>query len=147
MNRCLGAMLVVLAAASARAAVVARVAVEARIVSARSQTFTVTLAPAMIERKLALSLAARLDSPTLGGSTFSMQIAVNGKPVELGRLLNKPLETEMLNGLKLDWFGTGAWRVVYSPDYQAGNREDNPNCLVGGHAYEFTLDLDRKSVV
>jgi hypothetical protein len=134
-------MLVVLAAASARAAVVARVAVEARIVSARSQTFTVTLAPAMIERKLALSLAARLDSPTLGGSTFSMQIAVNGKPVELGRLLNKPLETEMLNGLKLDWFGTGAWRVVYSPDYQAGNREDNPNCLVGGHAYEFTLDL------
>jgi hypothetical protein len=123
------------------AATVAPIVAEARIEPGKSQAFTVNLTPEMLQRRLALSLLARLDSPTLGGSTYSMQVRVNGKPVEIPALLNKPEETEMMSGLKLDWFGSGSWRVAYSPDYEACNRDDNPACLIGGHAYDFVLDM------
>lgn len=141
MRTCLVLLLALPTALAAHAAVITPVASEARIAPTTSQTFTVTLTPEMLHHKLALSLLARLDSPTLGGSTSAMQISINGKPVDISRLLNKPVETEMLSGLKLDWFVSGAWRVAYSPDYEACNREDNQACLIGGHAYDFVLDL------
>ncbi|MEN6644364.1 MAG: hypothetical protein ABFE08_18135 [Armatimonadia bacterium] len=117
------------------------IAPSARIEPTKPQSFTVTLTPEMLQRKLALSLLARLDSPGLGGSTYSMQVRVNGKAVDFARLLNKLLETEMLSGLQLSWYGQGAWRVAYSPDYEAANRADHPACLVGGHAYDFVLQV------
>ena len=113
----------------------------ARIEPGQAQAFTISVPAEALQQKLALSLLARLDSPGLGGSTFSMGITVNGKAVERKRLLNKPPETEMLSGLKLDWFGQEGWRVCYSPDYEGANREDRPACLVGGHAYDFVLDV------
>jgi len=117
------------------------IAPEARIEPGQAQTFTLSVSAEALQQKLALSLLARLDSPGLGGSTFAMGITVNGKAVERKRLLNKPPETEMLSGLKLDWFGQGGWRVCYSPDYERANREDHSACLVGGHAYDFVLDV------
>jgi len=48
----------------------------------------------------------------------------------------------MLSGLYLPWFGQMAFRVCYSPDYEAANRDDHSACLVGGHAYDFVLDLE-----
>ena len=145
MNRYLRALLLILAAAlpalPAHAAVIVPITRDARMAPNNAQTFTVTVTPEMLQRKLALSFLARLDSQSLIGSTFSMQIKVNGTPVETRCLLNKPPETEMLDGLELDWFGNNRWRVVYSPDYEACNRDDKPACLVGGHAYDFVLDL------
>ena len=117
------------------------VAPEARLEPSTSQTFTVELAADALARPLALSLLARLESPNLGGSTFAMRVWVNGTALEASHLLNKPLETEMLSGLQLDWFGGTGWRVCYSPDYESANRTDHPACLVGGHAYDFVLAL------
>lgn len=117
------------------------VAAELRLEPGKAQTLTFTVPAGAQGARLALSLLARLDSPTLGGSTYSMEVTVNGTPVEADRLLNKPLDTEMLSGLRLDWFGGEGWRVAYSPDYEACNRTDQPACLVGGHAYDFVFDL------
>jgi len=133
--------LIALCAFAAHAAPPIPIASEARIEPNASQTFTVTVPAADLPGKLALSLLPRLEKPGLGGSTFAMQIMLNGKPLERARLLNKLPETEMLTGLKLDWFGQRGWRVCYSPDYEGANRDDHPACLVGGHAYDFVLDV------
>ncbi len=117
------------------------IAPELRLAPGAAEVLVVELPAELLERRLALSLLARLEHEGLGGSTHVMQIAANGTPITASRLLNKPLETEMLSGLLLDWFGRGAFRVAYSPDYEAANRDDHPACLVGGHAYDFVLDL------
>ena len=117
------------------------IAPDARLEPNTSQTFTVTVPAADLPGKLAISLLARLESPGLGGSTFVMQITLNGQPLERKRLLNKLPETEMLSGLRLDWFGQRGWRVCYSPDYEGADRDDHPACLVGGHAYDFVLEV------
>ncbi|MBU0610365.1 MAG: hypothetical protein KKI08_20960, partial [Armatimonadetes bacterium] len=133
--------LIALCAFVAHAAPPFPIAPDARLEPNTSQTFTVTVPAADLPGKLALSLLARLENTGLGGSTFAMQITLNGKPLERKRLLNKLPETEMLSGLKLDWFGQRGWRVCYSPDYEGANRDDHPACLVGGHAYDFVLDV------
>jgi hypothetical protein len=134
----LGLLVTALAPAAEPLAVVAP---EVRLEPGKSQTLTFNVPEALLGQKPSLAFLARLDSPTLGGSTFSLQVIVNGKTLEGDRLLNKPLDTEMLSGLRLDWYGGLGWRVVYSPDYEACNRDDHPACLVGGHAYDFVLDL------
>jgi hypothetical protein len=135
------AALAVLPAAWGALAVPLSIAATARLEPGASQTFTVTVPADALPGKPALSLLARLDSPGLGGSTFAMQITLNGKLLDVGRLLNKLPDTEMLDGLKLNWFGDKGWRVCYSPDYERANRDDHPACLVGGHAYDFVLDV------
>ncbi len=135
------ALLCILLPAGAGAAPLLPIADEARIESTKSQTFRFAVPPEVVAGKVALSLLARLDSPSLAGSTYSMRLRLNDRPLEIDRLLNKARETEMLDGLALDWFGQSAFRVVYSPDYAAANREDHPACLVGGHAYDFVLDV------
>jgi len=126
---------------SAYAVVITPIAPEATIKPSTSQSFTLSLAPEMLQRKLALSLLARLEYGSLGGSTYSMEISVNGEPLRRPRLLNKALETEMLNGVKLEWYGSGAWRVAYSPDYAMANGTDLSACFVDRHAYDFVFDL------
>lgn len=138
---CLAVVLCAAVATSSLPAQPIALAPELSIAPGESEVLTAELAPELVERRLALSLLARLESEGLGGSTYVMQVTVNGKRVTGSRLLNKPIETEMLSGLKLDWFGQGAFRVAYSPDYEAANRDDHPACLVGGHAYDFVLDL------
>lgn len=133
--------LLLLALLPSQAAVLTPISPGTVLAPGKSQSFAFTVTPELLKQRPALSLLARLQSPSLGGSTYAMQLLVNGEPLELDRLLNKPPETEMRTGLRLDWFGSGAWRVVYAPDFEACNREDNPACLVGGHAYDFVLDL------
>ena len=132
---------VLLGAQAAAAATVTGIAATARLEPTASQTFKFEVPGAFLNSQLALSLLARLEAPDLAGSTYSMRLTLNGKPIEPPRLLNKPLETEMLSGLKLDWFGRNAWRVAYSPDFEAANRADHPACLLGGHAYDFVFEL------
>ena len=95
--------------------------------------------PDLLAQRPALRLLARLDRESLGGSTYAMRLRLNDQPIAGDRLLNKPPETRMLSGQILPWFGQASFRAVYSPDYEAANRDDNPNCLVGGQAYEFVL--------
>ena len=138
MKRILIALTLLLAAVSAHADTLVTIAPEARIEATKSQTFTVNVTPEMLQRKLALSVLARLDSPNLGGSTYVMQITVNGTLLDLRHLLNKQPETEMLGGMKLDWYGQSAWRIVYAPDYESCNGTGNPASELAWSVSDFT---------
>ena len=114
---------------------------KAQIAPGQSQTWEFDVSAELLARQPALSVLARLDTPTLAGSTFAMRVTLNGHLIDVSRLLNKPRDTEMLSGLMLSWYGQQAFRVVYSPDYEMANGDDKPACLVGGHAYDFVLEV------
>ena len=142
----LAATVGLLAGIPASAASLLTITPRTTIAPGQQQTVTFTVPAELLTHKLALSLLARLDAPQMSGSTGALQLVLNGRPLQIERLLNKATDTEMLSGLKLDWFVTGAWRIVYSPDYEAANRDNDQNCLVGGHAYDFVLSSVRLSI-
>lgn len=113
-----------------------------RLAPAEATVVPFDLSPAVQAQRPSLRLLARLDRPALGGSTYTLRLWVNDHPIDLSRLRNKPAETQTLSGLILPWYSGGrGFRVVYSPDYEAANRNDNKFCLVGGKAYEFVFDI------
>ncbi len=107
----------------------------------RTEVVKFTLTAAQLAGRPALRFEARLDHQALAGSTYALRLALNGAALEADRLVNKPAETQMMSGMILAWYGQGAFRIVCSPDYQAANRDDHPACLIGGHAYDFILDV------
>lgn len=90
----------------------------------------------------------RMDSPRTAGSTFVMDLAVNGEPLNAAatrsavRLLNKPLEAIMPDGTHIPWAQGGNWRVVYSPDFTPlGYQGEVGGEMVGVSAYRFVIDI------
>jgi hypothetical protein len=94
-----------------------------------------------------LTLAIRMDSPKCSGSTHSLRLKVNGKPVYAAldrshvRLLNKPLTVKMASGLEVPWAREGDWRVVYAPDFQIVGTEAAGGMRIMDSPYEFVLDV------
>ncbi len=92
------------------------------------------------ETTVLLEITARMDSKGLGGSMYFLDLALNGKHVEaaktrmVGRLTNRPLVSPITPGLSYAWYGSGGWRVLYAPDFEAAKRQDfyvdNPYRLV-----------------
>ncbi len=138
----LAAVVLACVCATAWAQTLLPIADELRVAPTESEQLTFTVDGELIQRTPALRLLARLDREALGGSTFSMAIFVNEQRILVDRLLNKPDELELYNGMQLVWMGQASFRAVYSPDYEAANRDDHPFCIVGGKAYEFVLALD-----
>ena len=70
-----------------------------------------------------LQITARMDAPSLSGSMFFMDIAVNGKTVlpyktrTVGRLQNRPLNALVTPDIVSTWYGVGGWRVLYAPNF------------------------------
>ena len=90
-----------------------------------------------------LEIHSRMDSPGLGGSMFFLQMELNGRPVipaksrTLCRLINKPVESLVTPDLTSAWFGTGGWRVVYAPDFQAAAKQ----AFYADSPYRLVLDI------
>jgi len=90
-----------------------------------------------------LELTARTDAPSASGSTYMMEIRVNGEKLtgaktrQLRRLLNKPSSFKYNETLTLQWQEQGQWRVVYAPDFEACNAQP----AYEGEAYRFVLDI------
>ncbi len=133
---------IAISASSCFAEPLLEIAESMRLEPGEQQSLSINVTPEMLGRRPALSVLARLDTPGLSGSTYAMRLWLNDKPIDVRRMVNKPPDTQMLSGLYLPWFGQMAFRVCYSPDYEAANRSDHSACLVGGHAYDFILDLD-----
>lgn len=127
--------------AAADETVILPVAETVTVLPGQAQTVKFDLTAAHLARRPALRLEARLDHTALAGSTFAMRLSLNGPLVDGKRMLNKPPETQMMNGMVLAWYGQQAFRVVYSPDYQMANGTAHPSCLVDGHAYDFDLEV------
>ncbi len=90
-----------------------------------------------------LEFTARTDAASCSGSTYMIKLFVNdhlvtaAKTRRLTRLLNKPLSFVYSPELTLLWQGSGGWRIVYAPDFDAANRI----ALYQGEAYRFVLDV------
>ncbi len=99
-------------------------------------------------KSVLLTISARMDYPSAGGSTYVMSILLNGQPVtpeinrRASRLLNKPLNFEMASGLKLTWFRSPKWRVVYSPDFDTVQSEKaGGSRVLDVDPYKLVLDV------
>ncbi len=77
-------------------------------------------------KQVRLRLKARIDWPSLGGSTQAIIIDVNGQKVEGRRLINKPLRFTMRDGTVLEWgeLERGTYRLMYSPDFSNQIKEE-----------------------
>ena len=90
-----------------------------------------------------LEIAARMDSPGLGGSMYFMDIKLNGRPVvpaktrTVMRLMNKPLVSPVAVDLPAPWHGSGGWRVLYAPDFERAR----PLAFYVGDPYTLVLDV------
>ncbi len=99
-------------------------------------------------KSVLLTISARMDYPSAAGSTYVMSILLNGQPVtpeinrRLSRLLNKPLNFEMASGLKLTWFRSPKWRVVYSPDFETAQSEKaGGSRILDVDPYKLVIDV------
>ncbi|OGV64403.1 MAG: hypothetical protein A3K19_09585 [Lentisphaerae bacterium RIFOXYB12_FULL_65_16] len=76
-----------------------------------------------------LEIVSRLDSKGMGGSMFFLKLTLNGRDVlaarsrTVTRLLNKPLVSPVAPNLPSMWFGSGAWRVLYAPDFESAKAQ------------------------
>jgi hypothetical protein len=94
--------------------------------------------------QIQLSILARIDSSLeYSGSTYAIEISLNGVPINLFRtrnrviLLNKPTVFYQ-TGLDLDWMNNTKLRLVYSKDFVSGksqiaHKDNDP--------YTFILDI------
>jgi len=113
---------------------------EVEVASAREWT----VGPVQTEDQIALlELTARTDAPSPSGSTYMMEIRVNGERVtgaksrQVMRLVNKPASFQHNPTLTLLWQENGQWRVVYAPDFEVCNAQ----AMYAGEAYRFVLDI------
>ncbi len=90
-----------------------------------------------------LDMVARLDADRLAGSSYFMKIVLNGQVVDaaktrtLMRIVNKNLISPVAPDMPYPWFGNGAWRVLYSPDFESALGSS----FYEGNPYQTTLDV------
>ncbi|MGD9498119.1 MAG: hypothetical protein AB7Y46_17595 [Armatimonadota bacterium] len=135
-------VLAVAAMPAARAQTIDIITEPTQVELASERTWTV--GPVAIEGRTGLlEFTARTDAPSPSGSTYMLELVVNGEKVtgaktrRVGRLMNKPLSFQHGPDLTLLWQEHGQWRIVYAPDFEVCN--DDPR--YGGEAYRFVLDI------
>jgi len=90
-----------------------------------------------------LEVKARMESPGLGGSMYFLELKLNGQPVlpaksrTVCRLVNKPFESPVAAGIVSQWHGSGGWRVLYAPDFEAAKSQR----FYAGDPYTLVLDV------
>jgi hypothetical protein len=98
-----------------------------------------------LEHQVRLALEARIDWPRLAGSNPWITVTVNGNALGTEDLLNKTLGFTLRNGMDLSWFGSGRWRVLYSPDFEAAVRDRQApyGTEEKDEPYRFVWDITR----
>lgn len=73
-----------------------------------------------------LKIKSRMDFTSLGGSMHFLKMFLNGKEIKptkgrlISRLMNKPLESPVAEGLSYNWYSEkNGWNVLYAPDFQS----------------------------
>lgn len=90
-----------------------------------------------------LEITARMNYPSLAGSSLFMEIKLNTRSVgaaksrTVSRLLNKPVISPVAPNLPASWFDGGRWRLLYAADFEQGRKAthyvDDP--------YTYVLDV------
>ena len=122
--------------------VVQKLAAEKRIAAGEDFDFTFTLPEIAQGQQVRLATDARVDWPGFGGSTYWMNVAVNGTKLPENSLINKAPSLMMRNGMDMKWSMLGDWNVIYSPDFS--NRiatEPYEYGVVTPDPYHFVWDV------
>ncbi len=105
---------------------------------------TWTVGPVDVEGRTGLlEFTARTQAPSASGSTYMLELRVNGELVtgaksrRVGRMMNKPMSFQHSPDLTLLWQEYGRWRIVYAPDFEVCNHDPR----YAGEAYRFVLDI------
>jgi hypothetical protein len=107
-----------------------------------SGEFTFEVPPFSVEHQVRLSLEARIVSDALKGSNPWLRIAANGTWLGEEALLNKLNDFTLVRGTDLTWVKGDRFRILYSPDFEMANvDQEQPNAVVGGDAYRFVVDI------
>lgn len=108
-------------------------------------TLPLEVPPFSIEHQVRLSLEARIDAPRLMGSNPWLIIQVNGNQLALDDLLNKTNQFVTRSGVDMNWFSSGRWRILYSPDFEAAltDKENAYSQDEKDHPYRFVWDITR----
>jgi len=132
--------LIVLATGIAIAQEAVQIADEMTLPGGGSETLSFE-APPTPEGKIALlHFRGRLITEKYAGHCPGVRVEVNGHELDGTRLVNKPDELEWGLGKIAPWW-SGGFRLMYSPDFEGNNQEDNPYYVRGGQAYTFDLDV------
>ena len=103
--------------AQAQDAPAQKLADEKRVDAGDDADFTFTLPEIAPGQQVRLATDARVDWSGFGGSTYWMNVAVNGTKLLEPSLINKAPSLMMRNGMDMKWFLLGDWNVIYSPDF------------------------------
>ncbi len=104
--------------------------------------YTFEVPPFSVEHQVRLSLEARIVAPRLMGSNPWLRVAANGTWLAEDAMLNKLNDFKTGYGLDLTWVKGDRFRILYSPDFEAANvDQENAYAVVGGDAYRFVLDI------
>lgn len=90
-----------------------------------------------------LDIVARMDYPSLSGSSMFMRIKLNDREVcaaksrTVQRLLNRPAVSPVASNLPASWCDGGHWRLLYAPDFERAKRQP----YYVGDPYKYVLDV------
>lgn len=90
-----------------------------------------------------LEIVARVELHGLAGSNFFLKLTLNGHEIKparargLLRLVNRPLVSPVAPNLPSSWFGSGAFRVLYAPDFKCAQKQT----FYQGDPYITLLDV------
>lgn len=85
------------------------------------QTFAFTAPKAPANKEAVLALKARMDTPKVAGYTPALKLTLNGKTLEGGRLLNKPLEHKARDGRIHRMVAVDRFTTFYAPDFTSAD--------------------------
>ncbi len=93
-------------------------------------------------KEVILFIRARINYTHEAGAQYLMRIKVNDEILKANHLINKPIDREIIGGLKKPWFDNSndSWFINYSPNYR--DNYFHPIYKVeNGDPYIFIFDL------
>ena len=129
-------------ASQVRAADINVITRETRIPLGESRAFEFGTVPQK-DTTVTLEVTARMDFPSLSGSSMFMSMTLNDRPVTgaksrtVLRLLNRPLVAPVAANFPAKWIDGGKWRLLYAPDFECGRKRK----FYVGDPYTFVLDI------
>lgn len=97
--------------------------------------------PTPEDRLAVLALQARLENPGVAGYNYALCVSVNGTPLTIDHLLNKPLRVKSRGGAVYSMASATHFATFYSPDFTSPDSDPHYGLLDGYKACLFEFDV------
>lgn len=115
---------------------------EARLAPGQHKDVAFTIDKPTQGNKPVLVLQGRLESDKVAGGSYALNLTLNGKPIEVDRLINKPAEFTFHDGRIISSWKTSGFFVYYSPDFKSAETTKTAYQPVDAPAYRLELIID-----